>query len=91
MNQSINVSVNENNIQSTITVFPNPSTGKFCISNTEISDLMIITNLLGNELMRFIPANDKEYIDMSEMANGIYLLITKSKKGQQVTKLLISK
>ena len=91
MNQSINVSVNENNIQSTITVFPNPSTGKFCISNTEISDLMIITNLLGNELMRFIPANDKEYIDMSEMANGIYLLITKSTKGQQVTKLLISK
>ena len=52
MTQSPSVSVFENNIQTTINVFPNPSTGNFCISNTAFSDLIIITNLLGNEVMR---------------------------------------
>jgi hypothetical protein len=81
MTQSPSTSVFENNIQTTINVFPNPSTGNFCISNTAFSDLIIMTNLLGNEVMRFIPASDQEYIDMSEMTKGIYLLIAINKKG----------
>jgi hypothetical protein len=81
MTQSPSTSVFENNIQTTINVFPNPSTGNFCISNTAFSDLIIMTNLLGNEVMRFIPASDQEYIDMSEMTKSIYLLIAINKKG----------
>ena len=80
-----------NKIQTKIDVFPNPTIGNFCISNKEIPDAVIITNALGNEVMRIKPISTKEYIDMSEMANGIYYLITITNKGQQVTKLVLNK
>lgn len=91
MSQTGSVGLTENNIQSTITVFPNPTIGNFCMSHTEIPDAIIVTNVLGNEVMRMKPISTKEYIDMSEMVNGIYFLITITNKGQQVTKLVLNK
>ena len=41
--------------------------------------------------MSIKPISTKEYIDMSEMVNGIYFIITITNKGQQVTKLVLNK
>ena len=91
MSQTGSVGLTESNIQTTITVFPNPTTGNFCVSNNEIPDAIIITNELGSEVMRIKPISTKEYIDMSEVANGIYYLITITNEVQQVTKLVLNK
>jgi len=85
------VGFSENKSSLNVTLFPNPSNGHFCISTSEITDLIIITDILGNEVVRTAPTNTKQIIDLSHMVNGIYFVRSINGTAQNVGTILLSK
>ncbi|MBK7851473.1 MAG: T9SS type A sorting domain-containing protein [Bacteroidetes bacterium] len=73
---------------------PNPSSGLFNIQvKTKEKSYLSISNIFGNLLFRsnIIPGNNIEQlsVDLSTMANGIYLINLQIENGVAVQKLLI--
>ena len=87
----------ENNLQNELSIYPNPTNGKFqiqmdngklSIENYQLS----IYNVYGEKV--FQSANlqiSKSIIDLSSQPNGIYFLQLKTEQGVAVKKLMISR
>jgi hypothetical protein len=72
---------------STITITPNPTTGKVTVSNA--GDIQAIEiRSAGGTLLRSVAGNQHS-IDVTDLANGIYFITILQKNGVQVTKKLI--
>ena len=75
-----------------MTVFPNPSSGKFQLAISDYKadpDSRIeIYNFLGRKLFQSAVVSSISDIDLSNQAKGTYLLVFSSKKGSQMIKLL---
>jgi hypothetical protein len=67
---------------SDISMYPNPTTGLFVISNVEGASIEVI-NLMGQVVSRVDNANETNTIDLSNNANGTY--IVKIIKNNEVT------
>ena len=67
-----------NNKQSTFSIYPNPSTGKYSIElseGTDVSKLTIeVSNLLGEVIYQSKINNKQSTIDISKEPNGIYFV-----------------
>ena len=71
--------------ESTVKVWPNPSTGTLHIDATDI-DKVEIRNLLGQMVMS---DGKVETIDLSHLEKGVYFLIVSNKNGMKaVTKII---
>ncbi len=65
----------ENKLQSTITVYPNPSNGKFNISfDQSVKNDISIYNMLGEKIYQSAITNPKSEIDLSNQAKGVYFI-----------------
>jgi uncharacterized repeat protein (TIGR01451 family) len=71
-------SINENKANTTLSVFPNPSNGKYFIkifNGINISECIIeVYNLLGEMILNTKMQNDLAQIDLSQQPNGIYMV-----------------
>jgi hypothetical protein len=85
----VTVGIDEEQKNATITLYPNPSTGKFkLITNNLEQDFFEINNLLGvNVLHSSITSNETE-IELP-YSTGIYFIRVYNKKGQSITKKII--
>lgn len=80
--------INENQ-QTEINIFPNPSNGIFTL-NSEIGKGEIsIYNLLGEIVFQSTINNPASTIDLSNQANGIYFVNVKTEKGSYTQKISI--
>ncbi len=93
-------SIQEYSSLNSLTIFPNPSSGKTMISlDVKHSDNfeIIISNISGKKIceeisLRKIPEGKKEIeLDLSSLANGMYLVECRSENGSVYRKLLIEK
>lgn len=83
-----NLSVSENQLAASISVYPNPSKEIININiNTINIDEVIVLNSKGSEVIR--KKTDYNKIDISKLTSGIYFLRIKSKKGVFTTKKII--
>ena len=72
------IGINENNgIDTDINLFPNPSQNTICVAfdnkNNQIVHLKVL-NILGEVVKTDQVANDKAFIDVSELKDGVYIV-----------------
>jgi hypothetical protein len=72
-------------------VFPNPSHGQFTISTISTAQSVVITDVLGQELVRIAPDSNEVKIDLDNQKSGVYLV--RIVAGQQAfsTRFIISR
>ena len=55
-------------------VFPNPTTGQVRIINITIGDEILLTDVMGRKLLKQLATNETQMLNISSMAQGIYLI-----------------
>lgn len=75
-----------------ISIYPNPSTGKFTIETANYSskDNLIICNAVGERVMQSTLNSSKSEIDLSGQPSGVYFAYLKSGDQSSVTKIVIA-
>ncbi|MCB0408897.1 MAG: T9SS type A sorting domain-containing protein [Flavobacteriales bacterium] len=81
------VSTNNKEVIELIEIYPNPAKEKLNIrlDNYKNSKLEIY-DILGNRLFTFLPTNNDNWIDISILKTGIYILKIIDKKGDSISK-----
>ncbi len=84
--------VNYNSVEHDISIFPNPSIGKFNLTTNQLENLKIkIYNVYGECILQQILTSSHQQIDLSFHPNGIYFLHLSTDKGTAVKKIVISR
>lgn len=87
------VSINENNFNGNVAIYPNPSTGLFNyeINNLSNSPLTILVNDISGKLIYSENSGASQYqsgqIDLSKFENGIYFIEIKSNNNSYRTRI----
>ena len=81
--------INENNISSKISIYPNPTTGIFTITSTEKISSIKITNVIGEEIFTSAINHQTSTIDLSSQSKGIYFIKLFSEKGIETKKIIL--
>lgn len=89
INLSGNVSVGTNERQSAIRVFPNPTAGMLRVESSELMSELVVTDVLGKELLRKKLSGKSQEIDLSKLTPGMYLLQVHSSTGTQVRRVVV--
>jgi uncharacterized delta-60 repeat protein len=71
-----------------INIFPNPNFGIFKIDVNREVNLIVITDIIGREILRFIPTNPNLEIDIHDKAKGTYFLSVYENNQIHVRKIL---
>ncbi|MCF6278791.1 MAG: T9SS type A sorting domain-containing protein [Flavobacteriaceae bacterium] len=80
------LSINDENIENTITITPNPTSNTFTIDlGNETLKKVIIYNQLGQQVKK-VTTNE---VDISNLSNGIYFVKVTSQSGKTATKKII--
>ncbi len=84
-------SVSDLSFESNVTLMPNPSTGKVTITIAGTSKVATVRvfNIVGTEV-RHINVEESSSLDMSDLANGTYLVKVQSGEKTAVKKLIIN-
>ena len=81
-----NVSVPENNIINSLSVYPNPTSGKLYVEGYKGMFSYSITDILGKEYCNGITS--KNIIDFSMLIDGVYLLKINSNIGERTLRIV---
>lgn len=84
-----NISSTLNLSFASISVFPNPSKGRFFVSSSEIINLITIRNVLGSVVNSCKPSSYSDIIDLSKQKEGFYLAEIYTNSGLTTKKLII--
>jgi len=71
-------------------VYPNPASDYFSINEVSHLKEVIVINLVGQEVKRFVASPHSKY-DISELTRGLYLIRLVDKKGEIVKTVRLSK
>jgi len=75
---------------SLVTVSPNPNKGVFVVSGTDIPQQILITDILGNEVLAINPKNITTPVNLSGQPGGIYFVKVISGNSQTVKRVIIT-
>lgn len=73
-----------------VKTYPNPFTNAIYIQNSEHVTRVLITNLIGKQLVN-LELNGASVISTSSLIEGVYLVILESKNGQRVVRKMIKR
>ncbi len=74
-----------------ITVYPNPNNGMFAITRVENAKTILVTDVLGNELLSVNPNGTTTNINLSAQPNGIYFVKVIADNMNTVKRIIINK
>lgn len=80
--------IKENQIQTNLSVFPNPSNGEFKILLPTDNAEIIITDILGQEIIK--TQTNQRVMNLQLDNNGVYLVYVKTNQGVTRRKLIIN-
>ncbi len=88
LSEELLLSVEDNELDKNIIVYPNPSNGIFNISNSAITNLSyIVYNFVGQQVASGELADQNTVVDISAQTDGVYFMtITNGSTNAQVTK-----
>lgn len=73
-------------------VYPNPTSGKLFIKSDEaLLEHVKLRNLLGETVVSEVATGSNKTIDVSGLANGVYILHLETNKGELYRRIVISK
>jgi sugar lactone lactonase YvrE len=74
-----------------VSVYPNPNNGSFVITTNENAKTIIVTDILGNELVSINPkGNTTNNINLSAQPSGVYFIKVIAGNTQTVKRIIIS-
>ena len=74
--------------QSTISIYPSPSTGDFSIYGEEIGQKYQITNVLGQQIKTGIISANKQPVDLTSEKAGTYMVVIQGDNGNKVKQII---
>jgi len=83
------VSIDENYISNSISIYPNPTSGLFSVDLGEYASKFInlfVYNIVGAQVEQKIINNDLVQIDLSSMPRGLYLVVMELEDQKRITK-----
>lgn len=83
-------STDEKEAVADVILYPNPSFGQFTLSNNDVVKQLAVYNILGKQVRQINYVNG-DYVDVSDLANGMYLVALQNDEGQTLKTLRISK
>jgi hypothetical protein len=83
----LTVGANDLNVNNKVTIFPNPTTGLINIQSTEEYENVVVYDMNGRAVSTFANEGHFQY-DISNLTNGVYQVVVKSKAGMSVSKLV---
>ncbi|MEJ6793340.1 MAG: T9SS type A sorting domain-containing protein [Lacinutrix sp.] len=72
-----------------LSVHPNPTNGKVTINNIKSKTKLIVYNILGRQLLEQVLTPNKNKVDISNYAKGVYLFSLKDEDGKLTTKKVV--
>ena len=78
------------NLNSQISVYPNPNNGSFVVTTIENATNLIVTDVLGNELLSITPTGTTTNINLSAQPNGIYFIKVTTNGTKTVKRIVIN-
>ena len=72
-----------------ISVYPNPSSGRFLINSSKIINSIVVRNVLGVVVKSITLSNFSDVIDLTKEMNGIYLVEINTNLGVITKKLIV--
>ncbi len=73
-------------------VYPNPTSGKLFIKSDEaLLEHVTLRNLLGETIVSEVATGSNKTIDVSGLANGVYIVHLETNKGELYRRIVISK
>ncbi len=81
------LSVEENNNDNAIEIYPNPTTGVIKLESSEAIEQVIVRNILGKTIQKF----SSNQVDISKYLNGIYFVEVVTENLKEVKKIILSK
>jgi len=81
--------VSEISISTSISIFPNPATHYFKVTDNDDIQELIVTDLLGKKVKSFRYASESQY-DVQDLRKGMYLIqvISKDQKILKIQRLI---
>ncbi len=92
VNMSIPNSINENTPSNSISIYPNPSHGKFTISSLipiENNSIVIISNMIGQNVYNIPLTSTRQNIDVKTLTNGMYFVTVKNGNATSTIKIIV--
>jgi hypothetical protein len=84
--------INSYEVNRMISVYPNPLNGKFLYFDSEIAvDRILIYDLNGKELFKFITDPSKRELELQSMIPGMYFIRFDTQKGIAIKKILVNR
>lgn len=87
MCQQISLSVDKRINESYLDIYPNPSQGFFYLTINSVSQL-IVTNILGQELLNEKINSGKQIINLQDQSDGIYFVKVIQEGKQYINKII---
>ena len=72
-----------------ISVYPNPSNGRFFINSSEVINSIIIRNVLGSVISSVVLSSFSDVIDLTKEKKGFYLVEINTNSGLMTKKLIV--
>ena len=73
-----------------VRVYPNPFTNTLSIANAELVARVIITDIIGKQVMA-VTLNGETHINTSSLRDGVYLVILEDSTGQRVVRRMVKR
>jgi len=73
-----------------VSVYPNPSNGNFVITTTENTNTIMVTDILGNELVSINPTGTTTNVNLSAQPSGVYFIKVTANGAQTVKRIIIN-
>lgn len=83
------VSIDENQISNSISIYPNPTSGLFSVDLGEYSSKftgLIVYNIVGAQIAQKTVNSELIQIDLSDMPRGLYLVVMELENQKRITK-----
>ena len=87
-NQPVATSIDSKELESDISIFPNPTNGQLTISSQSIIELIEVFNVLGEKIHSSMHKAQQMTIDLSNQAAGIYVVSIRTNQGIIARKVL---
>ncbi len=67
-----NVGINDAIANAFVSVFPNPNTGSFSVTTNKLAETIVVSDMIGNEISKYIPSTNITEISLSDFGPGVY-------------------